>query len=321
MPNPSHISLTVPLALAAPQGAALPAQFSGIAYSGGQVPGYGCVIDLATTQFAATMPLLAEHNRSEIIGVIDSTTNDGANLTVSGKLFSDIPGSCGEQIAQCAVRGAPYQMSVGLFGYNELWVASGSSQLVNGQVFQGPVTVLQGGRVREVSVVALGADPNTDAQFFSAPTHATPNPPKPQGPITMPPTIEELTAQVATLTAQLAAAPGLEQARIQGVEAQSIPGHESLILSLKFDGKSTAGDAAMAVLSAEKKARATNAALLAADAPNPLPLVPPPAVELAAPGTPGAAKSPDDLLAATKFHMAANPGVTFTAAYKAVGGK
>lgn len=316
MKNPTHITLTAPLALAAaPDAASLPTQFSGQAYSGGQVNHWGpLVVDLATTKFAsATMPLLAEHDRREIIGVIDSATNDGKTLAVAGKLFSDIPGSCGEKIAQCATRGAPYQMSIGMFAYNELWVEAGSSLTVNGQLVHGPIVVLQNGQVREVSIVSLGADPDTDAQFFSAPTHTTP--PTKQG-NTM--DLQAAIARIADLEAKLAAAPGLEQARIQGIEAQAIPGHEELILSLKFDGKSTAGDAAMAVLAAERQSRSAMATALAAEAPKPLPLAAPPAVNLAAPD---AAKTPEELHAATMLHMAANPGVAFVAAYKAVGGK
>jgi signal peptide peptidase SppA len=50
-----------------------------------------------------------------------------------------------------------------------------------------------------------------------------------------------------------------ERIRIQAVEAQSMPGHEALIASLKFDGKTTGPEAAVQVLSAEK---ANNARLL-----------------------------------------------------------
>ena len=58
-----------------------------------------------------------------------------------------------------------------------------------------------------------------------------------------------------------------ERARIQAVEGQLIPGHEALINSLKFDGKSTAGDAALALLAAEKSTRKDYATALANDGP------------------------------------------------------
>lgn len=43
-----------------------------------------------------------------------------------------------------------------------------------------------------------------------------------------------------------------ERKRVQQVMAQSMPGHEKLIEQMAFDGASTGGDAAMAVLNAEK---------------------------------------------------------------------
>jgi hypothetical protein len=320
--NPTEIILTSPLTLAAGKdAAALPQQFSGIAYSGAMVQNWGAlVVDLATTRFDTPMPLLAEHGRAEIIGVIDAGTNDGASLVVSGKIFSDIAGSRGEQIAQCAIRGAPYEMSIGLFGYNELWVAAGSSLMVNGQLFNGPLTVLQNGRVREVSIVSLGADANTDAQLFSAPANF--QPPSNQGNSM---DLQQLTARVAELTAQLATATAATQSavdaavlaerqRIMAVEGQLIPGHEALILSLKFDGKSTGGDAAQAVLAAERTARGLHAKNLAADAPNPL--------NLAAPANKQEADGKQltraEIHAKAQLHMKANPGVRYIDAVKTI---
>lgn len=61
-----------------------------------------------------------------------------------------------------------------------------------------------------------------------------------------------------------------ERTRIQAVEGQLIPGHEALINTLKFDGKSSAGDAAIAVNAAEKTLRTTQAANNESDAPAPL---------------------------------------------------
>jgi signal peptide peptidase SppA len=65
--------------------------------------------------------------------------------------------------------------------------------------------------------------------------------------------------------------------RIKGVEAQLIPGHEALINSMKFDGASTAGDAALAVNAAERKLRDDAAKASGAQAPQPVPQAPAPA--------------------------------------------
>lgn len=318
--NPTQIVLSAPLQLAAADNGALPAKFSGIAYSGGLAPGYGVVVDLSSTTFAQKMPLLAAHDHTMMIGVISEAVVGDSGLSVAGSLFSDIPGSRAEQIAQFAQRGMPFQMSIGLFGFNEMYVQSGKSVTVNGQEFQGPVTVLSGGKVREVSVVALGADPDTEAQFFTA------APTTPQETSSM--DLQQLTARVAELTAQLSAATTATQSavdaavlaerqRIMAVEGQLIPGHEALINTLKFDGKSTGGDAAQAVLAAERTARGLHAKNLAEDAPDPLKLTPPAAKQ----ETDGKEPTRADLDAKAKLHMAAHPGVSYVAAFKAVGGK
>jgi hypothetical protein len=62
-----------------------------------------------------------------------------------------------------------------------------------------------------------------------------------------------------------------ERARIQAVEEQAngMPGHEELVARLKFDGKTTGPEAAVAIIAAEKKKLAAIAADLRADAGTP----------------------------------------------------
>lgn len=61
-------------------------------------------------------------------------------------------------------------------------------------------------------------------------------------------------------------AAAAERARIQGVEAQSMPGHEALINTLKFDGKTTGPEAAVQILQAHKGKLAARGQDLADDA-------------------------------------------------------
>lgn len=112
----------------------------------------------------------------------------------------------------------------------------------------------------------------------SLPTH-TPT----QGTATMSLTREALQAQAPELLQALLAegqATGAtaERTRIQAVEGQALPGHEALIASLKYDGKTTGPEAALAVLNAERGLRATAASQLAADAPKPVATAAAPAV-------------------------------------------
>lgn len=204
--NPKDIRLTAPVELRANgNGAdALPSTFTGVAYSGGVAPSHNIVIDLDSTNVPESMALLYQHDHREIVGLVKGASKSADHqLIVAGSLFSDMAGSQAERIAQLSKREFPFQMSIGLFGYSEEWVPAGVSTTVNGRVIPGPITVLRNGTVRESSIVTLGADHRTSAQFFSQPDsnesgsdndNATDT-----GNTAM--TIEQLTAKVAELTA------------------------------------------------------------------------------------------------------------------------
>jgi len=139
-----------------------------------------------------------------------------------------------------------------------------------------------------------------------------PRPALKTGTQTMTITREQLAADAPDLLASiLAEGASQERARIQAVEAQAIPGHEALIAALKFDGNTTGGEAAMAVLAAEKQSRASAAAALAADAPQPVAMVPAATVD-----APQAAKTKTEIDAEAKAYMAAHPGIDYLASVK-----
>lgn len=106
-----------------------------------------------------------------------------------------------------------------------------------------------------------------------------------------------------------------ERARILGVESAAMPGHEALIASLKADGKTTPGEAALQVLTAEKSSLDKMKTKLAADAPNPVNHAASPDSQAAdAQGqTPRGA-----LHAKAKAYQAAHPGTDLMAAIRAV---
>lgn len=111
-------------------------------------------------------------------------------------------------------------------------------------------------------------------------------------------------------TEWLAAGALAERERIRAVREQLLPGHESLIDRLAADGHSTGGDAAAAVLAAERLTRAAALAAHAADAPPAVPTSPAPA--------PFEAKDRAAQLAEAKAYAAAH-GVGFIAALKQLG--
>jgi signal peptide peptidase SppA len=96
----------------------------------------------------------------------------------------------------------------------------------------------------------------------------------------MPITRQQIEAEAPDIVAALRAeGADAERARIQAVESALIPGHEALIGALKFDGKTSGGDAAMAVNAAERALRQRAVAASQGEAPAPLPSTSVPAVE------------------------------------------
>ena len=175
---PAGLCFAVPVQLQSVQGAAQ-RRFSGIAYGGGVIRDHAwwdaVAFDLAGITAAAPMPLLLQHDQGAVIGVIDSVTNDGAQLAIAGKLFTGID-SAADGVAAKADAGAPWQMSVGIFPDRIEEINPGASAVVNGRQITGSAHVFRAARVREVSFVALGADGSTAANVFSqgAPAVAVP---------------------------------------------------------------------------------------------------------------------------------------------------
>lgn len=139
--------------------------FSGIAYSGEVITDHWywdrIVFDLDSMQIKGRIPALLDHSTRQRAGAINSHSIDHQNgLTVSGDLMSN---EFGTQVAQDSDDGFPWQMSVRIEPSAVEEIQAGASVTVNGKLHQGPITVFRGGRIREVSFCALGADDNTNA--------------------------------------------------------------------------------------------------------------------------------------------------------------
>jgi hypothetical protein len=181
---------------------------NGIAYSGDAVTQWGerLVIDLATLAVVAPSPLLLQHRDAQIVGITQSIDNNRKRLALTGSLFSSIDDQA-KDVAAKAKRGIPYQMSVGVYDGNSELVPAGNDITVNARQFTGPLTVIRNGTLRETSIVALGADPNTRADIAA---HRHPEKPPMPDPTTQPaqPVLQatELTARITALEAELSAA-------------------------------------------------------------------------------------------------------------------
>jgi hypothetical protein len=142
-------------------------RFSGVAYAGGVITDHGwydrVAFDLSSTKFQTPAPVLFSH--TDPIGLVDTAAING-KLTVEGKLFADMDGPA-KQVAAMADRGMPWQMSLCILPGRIEEFKAGQKVQLNGQTFDGPLTVFRNNRVREVSFCPLGADDQTTAQVFN----------------------------------------------------------------------------------------------------------------------------------------------------------
>lgn len=181
--------------------------------------------------------------------------------------------------------------------------------MADGRTFRGQQAVaaglIDGISTLDALVAKLNAARSTRKSTSKASTGAT-----------MPQTKEQILAESPDAARELIA-QGVEQerARIQGVENAMLPGHEKLIAGLKFDGKTSPGDAALAVLAAESEARGSAAQALADDAPQPV-------RTRATPDQSQEQKKGDktkDEQAAEAAMLAAKEGISFPEAFKKLG--
>ncbi|MEG0405698.1 MAG: hypothetical protein RR563_05610 [Acinetobacter sp.] len=178
--------------------------FTGVAYSGEPIIDHWywdrVIFDLDSMQIKGRIPALLEHSPRQRAGAINSHTIDHAQgLVISGDLMSN---EFGSQVAQDSDDGFPWQMSVRIEPSSTEEVAADQVVTVNGKTYQGPITVFRGGRIREVSFCALGADDNTNAVAAS---HNPTQQPKEDTDVDLVQAqakITELEGQIETLTEQ-----------------------------------------------------------------------------------------------------------------------
>jgi phage head maturation protease len=143
--------------------------FSGVAYSGAIIENHGwlsnVVIDIDSMTIAPNLQLLLEHDTNNVIGTATAVKQDGKVL-VNGLLVSAIDDDA-QRVCQKAQAGITWQLSVGLYDYQQQELIEGQSEVVNGLTVEYPATILRNSVLREVSVVALGADSATSLAIFS----------------------------------------------------------------------------------------------------------------------------------------------------------
>ncbi len=135
---------------------------TGLAYSGGKMnlPGWKhpVVVDLSGMEIPDIVPLLTNHeNKTDSrVGMISASVKNNV-LEITGEIVSDSKDA--QDIIAQSKAGADWQLSIGA-DVRECELVK-SVREVNGQSFDGPFYHIRKSVLREVSVVAVGADAHT----------------------------------------------------------------------------------------------------------------------------------------------------------------
>jgi len=128
------------------------------------------VHDMAGMQLRKpTCPIDYCHHETEVIGVGEKFAAGNDGLNVSGQLvaLAADPSDRAYEVATKAKNRIPFEASIDWRGPGILIeeVGEGVSVEVNGQTFEGPLTVVRKWPLRAIAVCPYGADSNTSTQF------------------------------------------------------------------------------------------------------------------------------------------------------------
>ena len=146
-----------------PEGESKKRKFKGVAYAGGRVDGHwywgrsGVVFDLDGIEIDKPTALLEEHFSSGRVGVVKQVSTTG-KIEVEGDFLSNTKA---KEIVQDSDDGFPFQMSMYIDPGSIEEVSNGKSVVVNGQTFEGPITVFRQNRIREFTISTNGTYRNT----------------------------------------------------------------------------------------------------------------------------------------------------------------
>ena len=141
---------------------------SGCAYSGKAMRvgwwEYPVIVAVDGIEFAEQIPLLMNHDNSTDarIGIINASVEEN-QLMISGEIFSETEEA--RNVVEQMKAGADWQMSIGADVKEWKRVEADQKETVNGIECSGPLIVVLKSTLREVSVVAVGADASTNMKI------------------------------------------------------------------------------------------------------------------------------------------------------------
>jgi len=133
------------------------------------------VIDLDTLRLPEAggrkLPLLFRHamswelpaDKDPRLGTIERASRTQRGIEIEASILSR---RTSDTIFQDADDGYPWQLSVSVDGGTYIVVQQGQSLDVNGKSIEGPAYILKNAQLREVSLVEVGADPDTEMELL-----------------------------------------------------------------------------------------------------------------------------------------------------------
>ena len=146
------------------------AKVKGVAYSGAKIRLGGwwhpVVVDVNAMEVPSEVPILANHENhtSSRIGIAKVKKVDG-RLEIDGEIVAK--GEVADPIVEQAKAGAKWQVSIGAEVTDAVFVKAGKI-LINGKEHEGPLNHVTKSTLREISVVAVGADKDTSLAIAAA---------------------------------------------------------------------------------------------------------------------------------------------------------
>jgi len=188
-----------------------PKKVSIVAYTGGamSVAAYysPVVIDLAgLTAGGEQIPLLAGHDTTQIVGH-GAVSLSAQRIKVDGVISG--AGQAAQEVIASAKNGFPWKASVGVIPAKTEFVERGATAKANGRSFAGPVNIVRGGVLEEISFVPIAADRRTSVEVAA---HSNP-----EGPSMDPKFTEWLTAK--------------------GFDAEALSDEQSTLLKASYDAE------------------------------------------------------------------------------------
>ena len=146
------------------------AKVSGIAYAGGQLDlGWGApvVVELSGMKIPDNIPLLANHENKtgSRVGVVAVSIN-GNEVQIDGEIIAT--NDAAKEIIVQAKAGLDWQLSIGAAVVKETFVPDGESVKANDSTHDGPFYHVTASKLREVSVVPVGADSETSMKVAAS---------------------------------------------------------------------------------------------------------------------------------------------------------